>query len=155
MPETKNRWSALAGLSDGHAQEAMVARFHAVAAGPADQRFPELRTMIVEEYELDAEALHRFTANRLRSWLTLPAVEANIIASAYNAVFESLPSEVAMRRASTVQTVARTMTASEVDGLHALIPSLLGPIPSGRPAASAPADSAASRPKKGWRFWKR
>ena len=155
MPETRERWSDLAELSDEAAREAMAGRFHRVAAGPEETRLPELRTMIVEEYELGSEALQRFTANRLRSWLALPSEEANIIADGYNTVFASLPSEVAMRRASTVQTVARTMTPDEVDALHQLMPSLMSQIPSGKRLTQAPVAAPDRKPTAGWKFWKR
>ncbi len=160
MPETLESWGSLALLEASAAQEAMVARFCRLASKGDSERTAELRTMITEEYALNADQLHSFTANRLRSLLQLSPADANTIANDYNCVFDSLPSELAMRRASVVQSVARLMTPDEVTSLRALIPSLLTQIPAGksmpqdRPAEAAATPPSSPKPHPAWMFWR-
>lgn len=157
MPEIVESWRALAEVDDAGAQRAMIARFHDLALQAEAERVPRLRTMIGEEYDLDPTLLHRFTANRLRSWLRLPPEEATAIAEGYNIVFDGMPSGVAMRRAGAVQTVARAMSADEVTRLQGIIPSLMLQIPAGQVAAHAtqpPGSGAPDEKKRGWKFWK-
>jgi hypothetical protein len=87
--------------------------------------------------------------------MALPERDAQVIASGYNRVFDSLPSEMAMRRASMVQAVARQMSADDIDMLHRLIPALLQQIPAVRRPGTAPAPAEPEKPAKSRRFWNR
>ena len=154
-----NSWSALVQLDEEAARRGMRERFSAVAKLPPDERQERLKAMIVAEYELDQPQLFKFTTCRLATWVQMEEGEANVIADGYNAVFNQLPSEMAMRRATVVQMVARGMTPEEVAALHKLIPSLVGQIPvvkrvSDQPASAPPTPAHEAR-KPGWKFWQR
>ena len=150
-------WSALASLNADAARAQMTRRFHDVARLPEDERMAQLRSMIEAEYNLDEPRLLAFTAVRLRSWIELEPEAAKTIAEGYRVVFDGVSGEMAMRRTSVVQTVAREMTADEVVALQAIIPWLVGQIPSARRIEAAP--SASPEPQREskpfWKFWQR
>lgn len=151
-------WSALVKLDAEAALMGMKERFAAVAKLPPDERQERLKSMILAEYELDQPGLATFTASRLRSWVALGPEEANVIADGYNTVFKEMPGEMAMRRATVVQMVARDMTPDEIAVLHRLIPSLVSQIPVIRPddaKASAPSMPVTEAKKPAWKFWQR
>jgi hypothetical protein len=151
-------WSALADLDPAEAQRSMEERFANVAKLAEAERIDRLREMIVAEYELDEPRLLAFTRCRLRAWTAMDPGEANLIAEGYNTVFQGMPGNAAMRRASVVQTVAREMTPEEIDALHRLIPSLVSQIPAMKRTTreEAPAAAEPAAKKKGsWKFWQR
>ena len=149
-------WSDLADLDDAAAQTAMGERFATLAQLPAEEMVAQMRPMLTAEYELDPPRLAKFTVCRLRALLAMPHDEAAAIYDGYNKVFETMPSDTAMRRATVVQNAARTMTPEEVSGLHALIPAFTSQIPVVQLTAT-PASSELAEPKKhpAWQFWKR
>ena len=150
-------WSALASLNADAARAQMTRRFHDVARLPEDERMAQLRSMIEAEYDLDEPRLLAFTAVRLRSWIELEPEAAKAIAEGYRVVFDGVSGEMAMRRTSVVQTVAREMTADQVVALQAIIPWMVSQIPSARRPAAAP--SASPEPQREskpfWKFWQR
>ena len=149
-------WSALADLEDAAAQQEMSVRFKAIAHLEPEKLDIELRPMILAEYALDNPSLAKFTSCRLHTLLELPKDEAMSISDGYNRVFDGLSSDVAMRRASTVQTAARAMGPDDIAKLHELIPAFTSQIPSVQVVAAHPAPDASSEKKKpGWMFWKK
>ena len=158
MP-TDTTWSALADVDDATAERAMGDRFKALSALGPDDLVAELRPMIMQEYALDAVRLAKFTSCRLRSLLKLPQSDAVSISDGYNHVFNTLPSELAMRRATVVQTAAREMTPEEIAKLHAIIPAFTSQIPVAKASAvRAPAPNPSPEPikkKPAWMFWSR
>jgi hypothetical protein len=156
MP-TDTPWGALVDLDDATAKQAMAERFRSLATLGPDDLTAELRPMIVQEYALDAASLAKFTACRLRSLLELPQGDAVAISDGYNRVFNTLPSELAMRRATVVQSAAREMTPEEIAKLHEIIPAFTSQIPAVTTIAPR-APSASPEPAKqkpAWMFWKR
>lgn len=150
-------WSALADLDDTAAQQEMGIRFKAIAELEPEKLDVELRPMILAEYALDGPHLAKFTTCRLHTLLEMPKDAAMSISDGYNRIFDGLPSELAMRRASTVQTAARGMGPEEIAKLHELIPAFTSQIPSVQAVKQAPAVAAAPAEKKnpGWMFWKK
>jgi hypothetical protein len=158
-------WGALSELEASARQQAMEERFARLAARGEDERLAETEAMIRAEYALDDPALHDFTASRLRALIALeqrdPA-QANAGVRAYDAVFEKLPAEMAMKRASVVQTVARSdLSGDEIDVLFELIPSLVQTLPHARQdalqqtASQDRVEAARERHKDKpfWKFW--
>ena len=166
-------WAELAELDEADRARAMAERFREVGALPEEERLTRLEEMVRAEYALDDAALRPFTLTRLRTWLTLKADDASLaqsIANGYDQVFNRLPADVAFRRATMVQGLARDgLTMDEVDQLFELIPSLIRSIPRAssdtiaRQAAAnqlaatqlAAAGGAVVATKPWWRFWDR
>lgn len=121
-------WSGLARSTADDRQGEMKKRLAAVARLEESARNAAVTSMIRAEYALDEDALHSLTASWLRAWIDLhreDPQQAEIIAATYASVFDAAPSDLAMRRAAVVQTVARqTLTDSEVALLSAELPSL-------------------------------
>lgn len=161
--EFGSRWGALAGQSGPAQVSGMRSVLDEVVGLPDAERVEVIEAMVKAEYALDSAALHPFTASRLRTWLALSSDDmeaAKKVVNGYDTAFERLPGDMAMRRATTVQTVARTeMTAEEVTGLFDLIPSIVRQVPRSAPSPKyAPAGSggtATMAPKKkpAWKFW--
>ena len=155
-------WAALAELDEPAQLAAMRERFVEVTSLSGADVDRTVDGMVAAEYSLDDEALHRFTASRLRTWVQL-AVEdpdrAQRIARYYDGAFERAPGGLAMRGAALVQTVARGLTGEEIDALRDLIPSLVQQLPRARqdilttdPDATAGAAERETR-KPWWKFW--
>ncbi len=108
--------------------------------------------------------LREFTLSRLRAWLRLHAQDpgqSHALAGAYRAVFQRVSADVALRRASVVQSVARQeLTAEELTELDDLIPDVLEPVaharkestPTSRLLEQQPVAVATER-KPRWKFW--
>ena len=156
-------WSALADLDSTTARSQMTERFRVLVKLPADQQQEKLRAMIEAEYALDEPRLLEFTARRLRSLVDLGLDDGKIVVEGYNNAFRNVPGDMAMRRVSVVQTVAREMSSEELDELQHIMPSLLSQIPSMRTHTAAEAGTTkgsatngAGAPKKpAWKFWQR
>jgi hypothetical protein len=162
-------WAGFAELDEEARSREMERRFKEVLALPEGDRFPHLRGMILAEYALEPETLHSFTRSRLRAWVSMAREDlasAHGVARGYDKVFDSLPAEMAMRRASIVQTVARQdLNAEEIAYLFDVIPSLVRhlprtpktledgrtPMPAARMATAGGAGPTAAKPW--WRFW--
>jgi hypothetical protein len=156
MP-TDTTWAALADAADATAERAMGDRFQELSKLSPDDLVTELRPMIMEEYALDATRLAKFTSCRLRSLLKLPERDAVAISDGYNQVFNTLPGELAMRRATVVQTAARDMTPEQIEKLHAIIPAFTSQIPAARTSTDRAPGTSPERAKKkpAWMFWSR
>ena len=158
-------WSELDEL-EGDAQiAAMKERFEALASVQAAERDRQMQSMIVAEYTLGVERLPKFTINRLRAWMGIASEnleQAQLIAGAYDGAFERVPGEIAMRRATLVQTVAReSFSGDDLDVLYELIPNLVGHLPRTSQDAlnraadverAAAAEQRSTR-KPWWKFW--
>ena len=131
QPDTS--WSDLSTLDPEARIAAMRERFDRLAGADAAERDRESEAMILAEYTLEDEQLHAFTASRLRSWMALSGdnlEQARIVSGAYDMAFQRVPGEMAMRRATIVQTLAREEFGPEdIDVLYELIPRLVGHVP--------------------------
>lgn len=121
-------WSELSELPAGDRREPMMKRLAAIATMEEPARSAAVTRMVRAEYELDEESLHSLTASWLRAWIDLhreDPQQATLVARAFASVFASAPSNLAMRRAAVVQTVARqSLTDAEVELLSDELPSL-------------------------------
>lgn len=157
-------WSNLAALDERQRMEAMTERMRRLATVDEAARGRELEAMVRAEYALPDSDLRDFTLSRLRAWLQLHGQDpgqSHALARAYHAVFERVPAEVALRRASVVQSVAREeLTAEELTALDELIPDLLEPVAHARKESIVgsrllerqPAAAGAERRPR-WKFW--
>ncbi|MCC6238480.1 MAG: hypothetical protein IT299_13040 [Dehalococcoidia bacterium] len=157
-------WSNLAALGERPRMEAMAERMRRLASVEEAERVRELEAMVLAEYALPEADLHDFTRSRLRAWLELHAQDpgqSHALASAYRAVFQRVPADIALRRASVVQSVAREdLTAEELTELDELIPDVLEPVahakkestPTARLLEQQPVAVALER-KPRWKFW--
>ena len=158
-PDTS--WSELITQDDASRQRAMVERFTRLATLEEAARLDELEGMARAEYALPDSDLHRFTASRLRAWLEIDRADsgqAQLLATAYDHVFQRVPVELAMRRAMLVQSVARSeLTKEETADLRRLIPGLMQAEPASMPSAMGGlrervvTGTSKARPK--WKFW--
>jgi hypothetical protein len=161
--EFGTRWGALSEQSGDAQISGMRSILDEVVALPDEARGQTIEAMVKAEYALDNAALHSFTASRLRAWLAMSSEDmdaAKKVVNGYDSSFERLPGEMAMRRATIVQTVARAeMTPEEVSGLFELIPSIVrqvprsAPSPKYVPAGSSGGASAPAKKKPAWKFW--
>ena len=115
--------------------------------------------MILAEYDLDESRLLNFTRCRLLGWLAMSDEDANTIARGYDAVFNHLSGETAMRRTTVVQTVVRDFAPEQIEALHGLIPTTTAAIPAMVHPEMVPSPTVAPAPAKKqkpfWRFWER
>ncbi len=152
------RWAGLASVAEGDRQTQMRAVLEEVLGLGEGERVEAIRSMVDAEYALPDDDLRPFTVSRLRTWLAIGADNmdgATSLARGYDAAFEKLPAAAAMRRSTTVQTVARTtLSAEEIQGLFALIPSIVQQIPRAVPSAHTQRKEDAPAAKKPfWKFW--
>ncbi|MEO6396964.1 MAG: hypothetical protein ABIP13_00705 [Tepidiformaceae bacterium] len=156
--EADSSWPGLSSLGDDECQRKIAERSSRVAKLPEEDRQAELHRMILAEYELDGPQLLNFTRCRLLGWLAMSNEDASTIARGYDAVFNNLSGESAMRRTTVVQTVVRDFTPEQIEALHGLIPSTTAAIPAIRPLATVPKAAITpepAKPKPSWRFWQR
>ncbi len=155
-------WSNLAVLDEQARRKAMSERFVRLASAEESERIRELEAMVRAEYALPEDELHSFTCSRLRAWIELREQDpgqASALARAYEAVFRRVPGELAMRRATVVQSVARTeLSPEELAALDELMPQLLESVPhrSGEAGSGVRARSdvaATPKAKPRWKFW--
>jgi hypothetical protein len=154
------RWVALAEVPEEGRGAQMRAIIEEVLALDGEAQGEAVRAMVTAEYGLPDEQLKPFTASRLRAWLDIAADDlsaAKEMAHQYDMAFDRLPAQMAMRRSTTVQGVARTtLTPEEVRGLFDLIPSIVRQVP--RLAVSDALPKQAKPPmeerkKPFWKFW--
>lgn len=156
-PDTS--WSDLVSLDDAERQRAMIERFRQLTALDEPTRLDRLEAMARAEYALPDTDLHRFTASRLRAWIELDrtdAGQAQLMASAYDRVFQRVPAELAMRRAMLVQSVARSeLSAEEIAELDKMAPTLMQAVPHAASMTGIRAREVpkAPRAKPKWKFW--
>jgi hypothetical protein len=152
-------WSNLAALDEEGRRTAMTERFRRLASEDEASRLRELEAMVRAEYALPEQELHAFTLSRLRAWIELEEHDpgqAMAIAGAYDKVFDRLPANLAMRRASVVQTVARMeLTAEEMQHLDLMESRVLASVPhrSGEGAIRQRVAGDTARQKPWWKFW--
>ncbi|HEY7268190.1 MAG TPA: hypothetical protein VH951_00050 [Dehalococcoidia bacterium] len=116
----------------------------------------ETRRLIEAEYSLqDEDELRDVTIARLHSILTLNDDAAHKVATTYDSVMNTMPGDIAFRRAAVVQTVARHQFSVEEEArLRDLFPSVLGEKP--KELQSATSGSPLVKETKGrpwWKFW--
>jgi hypothetical protein len=158
-------WSALAEQDDDARHRAMTERYRAIAAQADDARIQTLTSMINAEFALDDATLLPFTTSRLNAIIAFAREDmdaAKVLANAYDRVFDTMGAVAAMRRASMVQTAARTMPTDDIDTLDALFPSLVRQVPRAHTEAltrtasqdriEAARQSQANK-KPFWKFW--
>lgn len=146
---TNDTWGGLVAEPEPERSRSMREHFTSVLALDVDARAEALEEMVRSEYALEDDALRQFTTSRLRTWLSMPLDDAIALAGGYDAVFERIPAHMAMRRAKIVQTVAlHDLTPDEVEGLFALIPSLIKQVPRSNGQSSATAAAPPPEPAK-------
>lgn len=151
-------WAGLASRSEAERVTPMCDLLRQVMSLPEDQRTEVLNGMVRAEYALDEAALHSFTASRLRAWLRLAGEDmelARLLSRDWDRVFDGMPAETAMRRATVVQTVARSeLNAEEVAVLFEFIPSIVRQIPRAPSNLSRQVADAPPEPDTPWwKFW--
>jgi len=153
-------WAALSVLGAEQREARMIERCTTVAALDDDARAAALSAMVRAEYSLPPAELPPFTLSRLRAWITIERTDRDLatrLARGYDTAFQTMPADMAMRRSSVVQGVARNdLSSDEIEMLFELIPSIVQQVPRIRQ------DSLTSRPhqptpepksKPWWRFW--
>ncbi len=157
--EPDQSWPDLGDLGEDECRRKIAERCSRAAQLPEEERQAELHRMIVAEYDLDGARLQNFTRCRLLGWLAMSPEDANTIARGYDAVFNHLSGETAMRRTTVVQAVVRDFAPEQIEALHGLIPTTTAAIPAMRHAetvfASTVAPAPAKKQKSFWRFWER
>lgn len=160
VPASDTTWSNLVTLEEEPRQRAMAERFRHLAATEETERLRELEAMVRAEYTLPDTELHAFTRSRLRAWIELRAHDrgqASALARAYDAVFQRVPGEIAMKRATVVQTVARTeLNDDELAALDEMVPTLLQSVAHRQGGATTDLrarDAAGTSKKPRWKFW--
>ncbi|HXH22091.1 MAG TPA: hypothetical protein VNN10_08680 [Dehalococcoidia bacterium] len=118
----------------------------------------EVRRLIDAEYSLDDEGLRSVSIARLRALLELDDDGAAKVAEAYDRTMNTMPGDIAFRRAATVQTLARhEFSAEEEARLKALLPNVFGEKPAelsvDTPGPQAPVRKYPGR--RWWQFWQR
>lgn len=156
-------WSNLAALDEERRRGAMRERFVRLAAVDEAQRLRDLEAMVRAEYGLPEAELHDFTRSRLRAWIELrerDPGQATALARAYDTVFKRVPGDLAMRRATVVQSVARAdLSDSEIAALDEMAPTLMQSVAhrSGGHGATdlraRVASEAGTAKKPRWKFW--
>lgn len=151
-------WAGLASRPEAERVGPMCDLLREVMSLPEDQRSAALNGMVRAEYALDEATLHSFTASRLRAWLRLAGDDmesARTLSRAWDQVFDGMPAETAMRRATVVQTVARSeLNAEEVAVLFEFIPSIVRQIPRAPSSLSQRiAEAPPERDTPWWKFW--
>jgi len=153
------RWAALAAAGEDERGAQMRVILNEVLALDEGARIEVVRQMVEAEYALPDAQLKPFTVSRLRTWLAIAGSNlesAQSIARGYDAAFEKMPGAAAMRRSTTVQGVARdVLTVEEVQGLFALIPSIVRQVPRAIPPSTPrpPKPDEAPSKKPFWKFW--
>jgi hypothetical protein len=151
-------WAGLASRPEAERVGPMCDLLREVMSLPEDQCATALDGMVRAEYALDEATLHSFTASRLRAWLRLAADDmesARTLSRAWDHVFDGMPAEMAMRRATVVQTVARSeLNAEEVAVLFEFIPSIVRQIPRAPSSLSQRVEEAPpEQDTPWWKFW--
>lgn len=151
-------WAGLASRPEAERVGPMCDLLRDVMSLPEGQRATALDGMVRAEYALDEATLHSFTASRLRAWLRLAADDmesARTLSRAWDHVFDGMPAEMAMRRATVVQTVARSeLNAEEVAVLFEFIPSIVRQIPRAPSSLSQRVEEAPpEQDTPWWKFW--
>jgi alkanesulfonate monooxygenase SsuD/methylene tetrahydromethanopterin reductase-like flavin-dependent oxidoreductase (luciferase family) len=158
-------WSALSEQPDDARVQAMTERYRQMAGQSDEMRAQTLSSMINAEFTLDDVALLSFTSSRLNAIIAYAREDmdgAKAIAGTYDQVFDKMGAVAAMRRASMVQTAARTMPTEDIDTLDQLFPSLVRQVPRAHTDAltrtasqdriEAARQSQANK-KPFWKFW--
>lgn len=156
--EAATMWSGLSGTPESDRVGPMCDLLRGVMSLPETERTSTLRAMVQAEYALDDAALHSFTASRLRAWLRLAAEDmelARSLSRSWDQVFDGMPAQTAMRRATVVQTVARSeLSAEEVGVLFEFIPSIVRQIPRApSKLAQRVPEAPPERDAPWWKFW--
>ncbi|MDO9443687.1 MAG: hypothetical protein Q7K37_00065 [Dehalococcoidia bacterium] len=151
-------WAGFASQPEAERVGPMCDQLRAVMSLPEDQRVAALSGMVRAEYALDEATLHSFTASRLRAWLRLAGEDmelARSLSREWDHVFDGMPGDTAMRRATVVQTVARSeLNAEEVSVLFEFIPSIVRQIPRAPSSLSQRvAEAPPERDTPWWKFW--
>ena len=124
-----NDWTDLTEL-EGTERVAEFARRLDVLAGAGEPtRQQALRELVTYVYDLPDEGVQDMTAARVRALLTLDQTAAHRVARSYDAVLDTMPAAIAMRRVALVQQVARDLSVEDRERLHELEPGIVGAEP--------------------------
>ncbi|MBI2856332.1 MAG: hypothetical protein HYX93_05745 [Chloroflexi bacterium] len=155
----QQEWKMLAEASEQEREAKILERYRELAALPEEALRSQMEALVPQEYELPDNKLRAFTISRLRSWLALEPEEAKKIATVYDSIMrQKMPGPQAMRRVSTVQTVARDFSREDQNRLMELVPGVFAgarlgvtpPVYRPEPTPTAPAKQS-----RGWWPFKR
>jgi len=148
-------WAELGDMEEEQRESLMEERYLELAALSEEERQAQLRALAPVEYTLPDDKIWPFHRSRLRTWLRMDQSAARRVADSYHEVMQQMPADIAMRRVSIVQTVARSVSLDEQERLRALVPRVFGEASTGTGEAtkgqSAAGGEKAKRPW--WRFW--
>ena len=151
-PSNVSEWIALVDATEEVRTAEMKRRYQELAGLSEEERVKHLVEMARGEHEMIEEKLHAFTKSRLLVWIDMDEEQAKKVAHSYDAAVQTLPGTLAMRRVGAVQTVARTFAVSQIDRLHAVIPSIVREMPR-VVVSSLSTDHLSAKKKAWWKFW--
>jgi hypothetical protein len=152
-------WQKIVSMDDGPERDGQIAAgLRKLPYLEGDERDAEARRLIEAEYRLDEDGLRAVTFARLRALLSLDDEGAAKVAETYDRVMNTMPGEIAFRRAAVVQTVARhEFDAEDEARLKALLPNVFGEKPA-EVSVKTPGPQEPVRPyprRRWWQFWQR
>jgi hypothetical protein len=156
----EEQWRGLADAAEEERREKMEVRYLELAALPEEERREQLKTMARVEYTLPDDKIRPFHLSRLRVWLKLESETVRAVASSYEAIMNELPGEIAMRRVSVVQTLARGFDPADQERLREIVPRVFAestPLTINRAAEETRRvlEQAPSPKKPWWAFWRK
>ncbi|MBI2855579.1 MAG: hypothetical protein HYX93_01895 [Chloroflexi bacterium] len=128
--QTDHGWGMLVDAASEERESKMLQRYQEMAALSEQARTAQMLAMVRAEYALPDHKLRSFTLSRLRTWLKLEEGTARAIVTSYDAAMEKIPGQLAMRRVSLVQTLAREFSADDEEKLRSLVPRVFAGMPS-------------------------
>ena len=150
-------WKKVIDMPDGagrdHEFSALIQKLPELNDAEREQ---EIRQMIEAEYSQDEEGLREITQTRLQAVLALDDEAARKVAETYDSVMNTMPGDIAFRRAAVVQTTARhQFSVDEEAKLRELVPNVLGEKPKeisvDTPGPQEPVEAYPKR--RWWMFW--
>ena len=160
--EPDNNWGLLADEEEEERRTKMLRRYTELTTLSEEERMSQMMGMAVAEYELSEANLLSFTLSRLSVWLSVEPEMARQLSASYDAVMLKIPGRHAMRRVSSVQTLAKEFSLEQQTQLIDLLPDVFGGLEDAILArsrlqnlATTPTAPAAQVKKSWWPFGKR
>jgi hypothetical protein len=157
--DVKTDWQRVVSMEEGPERDREIAAgLRKLPYLEGTELDSEVRKLIEAEYSLDEDGLRAVTFARLRALLSLGDEGAAKVADTYDRVMNTMPGDIAFRRAAVVQTVARHQFGAEDEArLKALLPNVLGEKPA-EVSVKTPGPQEPVRPyprRRWWQFWQR
>ncbi len=141
----------MAALDQDGQTSAVTEAFAAIADQDEATRNRSLVNSIQTIYRLPDEQLRSMTEARLRAWIALPDEKAAVVGNTFEAVMDTMPVDIAMRRVTVVQSVAFKLNSEELAHLQKIVPRVLGD--SAPPSMSMSKGVRDTTAKPWWKFW--